>query len=257
MDNQDLEETVRSSFSMEEEAEDIQEEEEQDALGRSFVHKVAKEVKTYCEEETLHDVEEEKEDVRVLDELPSTSFGTREQCPPPRYIPTSDSEDIEPLALKRKLISHSSPSPPPTKGQSRQRKADHCRAAAVAQRSVRRINFTRSSSSSPSSPPNERKLPQRRLRLCPVPGCRSKPQVKLSNHLTYAHSGMSAAERQQALRNAKVVEKSRANAPGLKPLRGQATLEKTLARSAPPKLNIEQAKGSTRGFALREPPCAC
>ena len=46
MDSQDLEETVRSSFSMEEEAEDIQEEEEQDALDRSFIHKMAKEVKS-------------------------------------------------------------------------------------------------------------------------------------------------------------------------------------------------------------------
>ena len=45
----------------------------------------------------------------------------------------------------------------------------------------------------------------RKMKQCPIERCRSKPQVKLSNHLTYKHPDLSKAEREEALRKAKAV----------------------------------------------------
>ena len=45
----------------------------------------------------------------------------------------------------------------------------------------------------------------RKYRLCPVEGCKSKPQKKLANHLTSYHPELTANERKRYLRKAKVV----------------------------------------------------
>ena len=46
-----------------------------------------------------------------------------------------------------------------------------------------------------------------------MPGCRSKPQKKLSNHLTYKHPGLSHIERQRYLRVAQRVDRPRQRGP--------------------------------------------
>ena len=69
----------------------------------------------------------------------------------------------------------------------------------------------------------------------------------------YAHASLSASERQQALRNAKVVDRAQANAPGVRPIRHQATLEKTIKKAVGPSrletVMASKGSGSTRSFA--------
>ena len=50
-------------------------------------------------------------------------------------------------------------------------------------------------------------------RVCPVPGFRSKPQKKLSNHITYKHLALSHIERQRYLRIARRLDVPREKRP--------------------------------------------
>ena len=74
-------------------------------------------------------------------------------------------------------------------------------------------------------------------RACPVPGCSSKPQVKLSQHLVYKHPGLSHIEKQRYLKLARRVDKPRqkqhADAK-------QPTLTQVLLSSQSRPLNLEE-----------------
>ncbi|XP_064389223.1 mucin-2-like isoform X2 [Halichondria panicea] len=53
-------------------------------------------------------------------------------------------------------------------------------------------------------PEKERKVtPKRYKKWCPLPGCRSKPQVKISQHLKNMHPELTHSDRMTALRNAR------------------------------------------------------
>ena len=184
---------------------------------------------------------------------PSTSRGTRERFPPPpsmAVMSSSDETDNEVEIVrhpkrKRVIISSSESSDTDALTRGKERVSEEVDTPRPRRKMKERV---RRSSSMEDVP-----CPKRRLRLCPVPGCRSKPQKKLSNHLSYAHPAMTASEHQQALSNAKVVEPAQANAPGLRPIRHQATLERSLQKAVGPSRveAMEKAHGSgtTRSFA--------
>ena len=50
----------------------------------------------------------------------------------------------------------------------------------------------------------------------------------------YTHASLSASEHQQSLKNAKVVDRAQANAPGVRPISHQATIEKTIQKAVGP-----------------------
>ncbi len=55
----------------------------------------------------------------------------------------------------------------------------------------------------------------RKYRECPIPGCKARPQKKLSNHLTKFHSELTGKERKRLLRRARIVIKTNLKAqPG-------------------------------------------
>ena len=47
----------------------------------------------------------------------------------------------------------------------------------------------------------------RKKKICPVPGCTSKEQKKLSNHLKIMHPGLTQEDRQKLLQSALVAER--------------------------------------------------
>jgi hypothetical protein len=57
----------------------------------------------------------------------------------------------------------------------------------------------------------------RYTRVCPVPGCRSKPQKKLSQHLKYKHPGLPSNVRKHYLKVAQRVEKPKSKVDGKQP----------------------------------------
>ena len=57
----------------------------------------------------------------------------------------------------------------------------------------------------------------RYTRVCPVPGCRSKPQKKLSQHLKYKHLGLPSNVRKHYLKVAQRVEKPKSKEDGKQP----------------------------------------
>ena len=87
----------------------------------------------------------------------------------------------------------------------------------------------------------------RKLKQCPIEGCRSKPQVKLSNHLTYKHPDLSKAEREEALKNAKAVP-TKETRKGRRPaIAGQLRLTQVVRERTPPQTSYTQSL-KTRGF---------
>jgi hypothetical protein len=65
---------------------------------------------------------------------------------------------------------------------------------------------------SPSSARND----QRYHRVCPVPGCRSKPQKKLSQHLCYKHPYLTPKQRQRFLQVARRIGRPQSQLPHIR-----------------------------------------
>ena len=60
--------------------------------------------------------------------------------------------------------------------------------------------------------PKERRIIKRNFRkICPISGCRSKPQVKLLNHLAYAHKNLTQQERAKYIKDAEKISRYEKN----------------------------------------------
>ena len=90
------------------------------------------------------------------------------------------------------------------------------------------------------------------MKICPIEGCRSKPQVKLSNHFDEKHKNLTPQQRYDYLNSAKVIPRKEGNRPVLRASRGQRTLKQFIKPPTPATSEEEDvpppAGVGTRGF---------
>ena len=70
-------------------------------------------------------------------------------------------------------------------------------------------------------------------KVCPIPGCQAKPQVKLSNHFDKFHRQITKEERRLLIKNAKKIPRFEKNRVVLRTSKGQPTLEQIIRAPTP------------------------
>lgn len=80
--------------------------------------------------------------------------------------------------------------------------------------------ITVSSDSETDKVPKRKRVDKRYFRICPVPGCRSAPQKKLSQHMSYKHPEIEGSKRRHLLAVARRVPKRKGQ---IKPAYGPET----------------------------------
>ena len=87
----------------------------------------------------------------------------------------------------------------------------------------------------------KRRPDKRYYRLCPVPGCRAKPQARLALHLTTAHPSIKGERRLAVLRDAvRLAQVPGGGIPKLPRPKGQPTLHQLVNRPSPNKPSSDE-----------------
>ena len=93
--------------------------------------------------------------------------------------------------------------------------------------------ITVSSDSETDKVPKRKRVDKRYFRICPVPGCRSAPQKKLSQHMSYKHPEIEGSKRRHLLAVARRVPKRKGQIKPSIRTRNQPTLHQFLRGPTP------------------------
>ena len=113
---------------------------------------------------------------------------------------------------------------------------------------------------SSSGKPKRKRYKRNFRKICPIPGCKAKPQVKLSNHFDSTHKNLTPAERANYIGGAKKIPRYEKNRVVLRTMKGQPTLEQMIRPPTPVSSEEEEVEREdsgigTRSFKIRDIPC--